>query len=298
MALTTPKEMRNLQLYAVLGDGVQPLPVPDETADFDSLYALLPGIALGVYSVLRTFDGHKFLDLTGHITRLRQSMTGLDWDPALLDEAALRRAIHEVCTSYPAPEARIRFDFLARPATALGTDSRLLLAIMPFTPPPPALYEQGVSLGVAQGLGRATPLLKTADFAQQRRTYSQQNNDNYYEYLLLDEAGRILEGTGSNFYAVRAGVVYTAESGILAGITRRIILDLLPQLGIPLRLEVVHIDDIGQLDEAAMSSSSRALLPVVAIEGKTVGNGRPGPISRRILAAYNEYVAGVVETAV
>jgi branched-chain amino acid aminotransferase len=55
-------------------------------------------------------------------------------------------------------------------------------------------------------------LLKTADFARQRRAYSQQNNGDYYEYLLLDEQGYILEGTGSNFYAVRDGVVYTAES--------------------------------------------------------------------------------------
>jgi branched-chain amino acid aminotransferase len=287
-----------MQLFAVHRDGAMSVPLPSDVTDFDALYDQLPGVALGVYSVLRTFEGNKFLDLTGHINRLRQSMAGLGWDPAWLDEVALRQAIHTTCTAYPSPEARIRFDFLAEPAVTLGTNSRLLLAIMPFTPPPPGLYEQGVTLGVARGLGRKRPLLKTADFAQQRRVYSQQNDGDYYEYLLLDEQGYILEGTGSNFYAVRDGVVYTAESGILAGITRRIILDLLPQLNIPLRLDPVHIDDIGQLDEAAMSSSSRALLPVVAIEGQTVGNGRPGPISRRILAAYNEYVAGAVETAV
>lgn len=290
--------MNLLQLFAVSTDRIMRLPVPEGAVEFDGLYASLPDVALGVYSVLRTFVGNKFLDLTGHIARLRRSMAGLGWNPAWLDEAALRWAIHTVCSAYPAPEARIRFDFLARPATSLGTNSRLLLAIMPFTPPAPELYERGVALGVAKGLGRANPLLKTADFALQRRTYSQQNSDDSYEYLLLDEQGYILEGTGSNFYAVRAGVVYTAESGVLAGITRRIILDLLPQLDIPLRLEPVHVDDVGQLDEAAMSSSSRALLPVVEIGGKMVGNGRPGPISRRILAAYNAYVAGVVETAV
>ncbi len=288
----------DLQLFAVLADSVQPLPVPAGAVDFDSLYDLLPDVALGVYSVLRTFEGNKFLDLAGHIARLRQSMVGLGWNDALLDEAALRQAIHETCTAYPAPEARIRFDFLAEPATALGTSSRLLLCLMPFTPPPPSLYEQGVSLGVAGELGRSNPSLKTADFARQRRIYSQQHQGSFYEYLLLDEGGYILEGTGSNFYAVRDGVLYTAESGILAGITRRIILNLLPDLNIPLRLEPIHIDDIGQLDEAAMSSSSRALLPVVEIEGQTIGNGRPGPISRRILTAYNDYVAGVVATAV
>ena len=286
------------QLFAVLPDRILLLPLPDGVSGFDDLYDPLPLSALGVYSVLRTFSGNKFLDLAGHIARLRQSMAGLGWDPTWLDEAALRQAIHTVATDYPAPEARIRFDVLAHPVPHLGIESRLLLAIMPFTPPAPSLYEQGVSLGLANGLDRKRPLLKTADFAQQRHQYSQQHQDNYYEYLLLDDKGYILEGTGSNFYAVQDGVLYTADTGILAGITRRIILDLLPQLDIPLRLEPVHIDQISQLDEAAMSSSSRALLPVVAIEGKLVGNGRPGPISRRILAAYNEYVAGVVKTAV
>jgi branched-subunit amino acid aminotransferase/4-amino-4-deoxychorismate lyase len=52
------------------------------------------------------------------------------------------------------------------------------------------------------------------------------------------------------------------------------------------------------LDEAAMSSSSRALLPVVEIAGQKIGDGRPGPITQRILAAYNEYVERKVETAV
>ncbi|MFO7536946.1 MAG: aminotransferase class IV [Chloroflexota bacterium] len=287
-----------MKLFAVLSDGVAPLPVPAGVTDFDALYEQLSGVVPGVYSVLRTFAGNKFLDLDGHIARLRHSMAGLGWPETLLDEAALRRALHQVCSAYPAPEARVRFDFLAEPGLTVGTSSRLLLAVMPFTPPPPELYEQGVALGVAKGLTRERPLLKTADFPPQRRAYSRQTHTNYYEYLLLDKQGYILEGTGSNFYAVRDGVVYTAESGILAGITRRIILDLLPPLGIPLRLEPVHIDEIGRLDEAAMSSSSRALLPVVAIEEQTVGDGHPGPVSRRILAAYQEYVSSAVTTAV
>jgi hypothetical protein len=199
---------------------------------------------------------------------------------------------------------RVRLDILAEPATSRGTDSRELLALQPFTPPPAELYETGVAVDYAHNLARHDPLIKRAEFAQRRLGVQggggteQTSHFTIHEHLLLSENGRILEGTGTNFYGVREGVVWTATEGVLEGITRRIILGLLPGLGIPLRLEAVHVDDVGRLDEAALSGSSRALLPVVEIAGQKVGDGRPGPISRRILAAYQDFVAKNIRPAV
>jgi branched-chain amino acid aminotransferase len=261
----------------------------------------------------------------------------------------LLRALHAVVTAaeWPlesGPEMRVRFDILAGPAEALGTTSRELIALQPFTPPPPELYETGVAVGFAPGLARERPLAKTADFAARRPatgwerppmadgrptqeepeatargsgegasflepgTWPLEPSSAVggrpsavvapYEYLLLDSAGRILEGTGTNFWAVRDGVVYTAGEGVLEGITREILLQLIGELGISLRLEAVDSGDIASLDEAALSGSSRALLPVVTIDGQTVGDGRPGPIMRRLLAAYNAFVAESVRTAI
>jgi branched-chain amino acid aminotransferase len=119
-----------------------------------------------------------------------------------------------------------------------------------------------------------------------------------YEYLLLDAGRRILEGSGTNFWAVRDGVVYTAGEGVLEGITREIVLQLISELGIPLRLEAVSADEIGSLDEAALSGSSRAFMPVVSIAGQQIGDGQPGPITRRILVAYNTFVAENIRTAI
>jgi branched-subunit amino acid aminotransferase/4-amino-4-deoxychorismate lyase len=141
--------------------------------------------------------------------------------------------------------------------------------------------------------------VKHAAFAQQRLAVQQSSafQSPIYEHLLLNQEGYILEGTGSNFYGIREGVVWTAVEGVLEGITRRIILQLLPPLGIPMRAEAVHRKDAGRLDEAALSSSSRALFPVVEIAGQQIGDGRPGPITRRILAAYQEYVAQHIRPA-
>lgn len=281
-----------VQLFVVEPGGIRPLPVPEHATSFDQLY---DGLELGVYSALRTFEHNKFLYLAHHIQRTRDSMALLGW-PDELDEARLRRGLHAACSQYPLPEARVRFDFLAAPPTHLDTDSRLLIGLMPFTPPPLELYQSGVRVDFAPDLARKTPLAKTADFAQKRRAY--EVGGAIYEYLLLSEQGEILEGTGTNFYGVLAGVFHTAGTGVLAGITRKIILDLAEQLDIPTSLEPITVAQIPQLTEAALSGSSRALLPVVQIGEQVVGNGRPGPICRQILAAYNEFVAREVKTAV
>jgi branched-subunit amino acid aminotransferase/4-amino-4-deoxychorismate lyase len=282
--------MTDFQLFAVTSTGPRPLPVPPAARRFSDLY---PGLALGVYSAFRTYDKNKFLHLEDHLARTCRSMALLGWE-CDFDETAVRQSLHTICTNAPYPEMRVRLDVLAEPAHSLGTDSRVLLALMSFTPPAPVIYEQGVKMDIASGLERDHPLIKTADFAIKRRTVA----STAYESLLVDEAERILEGTGSNFYAVRNGAVWTAGEGVLEGITRQIILELIAKLGIPLRLEPVMLADLPHLDEAALSSSSRALLPVVEIAGQMVGNGRPGPISQRILAAYNEYVERMVRTAV
>ena len=266
-ATATIGGMKAVQLFAVEQSGIRPLPVPDQVTGFDQLY---DGLALGVYSALRTFHHNKFLCLAHHIQRTRDSMTLLGW-PDELDEMRLRRGLHQTCSQYPLPEARVRFDYLAAPPHHLGTDSRLLIGLMPFTPPPPELYQNGVRVGFALDLARQNPLAKTADFAQKRRAYKV--GGEIYEYLLLSEQGEILEGTGTNFYGVIDGVFRTAGTGVLAGITRKIILDLAEQLNIPLSLEAVSMADIGQLSEAALSGSSRALLPVVQIGDQVVGNG-------------------------
>lgn len=332
--------MSQFQLFAVEDAGPRLLAVPPDAAQFADLYRDLP---LGVYDALRTFDHNKFLYLNRHLARTERSMALLGWDYRL-DRARLLRALHGIVTGSEWSEMRVRYDILAGAAETLGTSSRELIAIQPFSPPPPELYEQGVVVAFAEGLHRANPLAKTADFAAQRPVsaglaqledtrfeirdtttdegtettdHGQRTTDGRpenaeddpaavrglpsvvpYEYLLLDDGGRILEGTGTNFWAVRDGVVYTAGEGVLEGVTREILLQIIPDLGYPVRLEAVGVDEIGTIDEAALSGSSRAFLPVVEIAGQPVGDGRPGPITRRILAAYNAFVEENIRTAV
>lgn len=309
--------MSRFHLYAVEDGGPKALAIPANAAQFVDLYH---GLALGVYTALRTFDHNKFLFLNRHLVRTERSMSLLGWSYRL-DRARLLRALHDIVTGSDWPEMRVRIDVLAEPATSLGTTSRELIAIQPFTPPPAELYERGVTVDFASGLERENPRAKTAAFAEKRPTtgglkqlettpveLNPPAEDEAaaggpsvvepYEYLLLSPDGHILEGTGTNFWAVRDGVIYTAGDGVLEGITREIIFQLIESLALPLRLEAVHLDDIPALQEAALSGSSRAFLPVVEIAGRAIGDGRPGPISGRILDAYQRFVMDNIKPAV
>lgn len=286
--------MDELRLYAVTDKGAKQLVVPDGATDFLDLYR---DLALGTYSALRTFDHDKFLHLEWHIERTKRSMDlmGMSYR---WDEERFRRALHEVVSAFPAQDTRVRFDLLMQEATAVGSSSRELIALKTYKAVPKRYYERGVGADYAPKLQRDLALAKTAEFAEQRSHFAPGKDQDHYEYLMLDDSGLILEGTMTNFWAVRDGEVWTAGTGMLEGVTRKIILTLLPQLGIPLRLEAVSRDAIGELQEAAISGSSRAVMPVVSIDGEMVGDGRPGLVFERILKSYREYVTGEVKTAV
>ena len=284
------ERMTDLRFFAVTRAGPQSLPVPAQATGFDDLY---DGLPVGVYSALRTFEHNKFLGLAGHLARTERSMALLGWDYTL-DKEALRRALHEVCTAVSFPDSRVRYDVLAAPARQLGAESRVLLAVLP----PERLYREGVGLQLAPALHRENPLAKTADFAQRRRTYPPGDDDIAHEYLLLNAQGELLECTSVNFYGVRSDVVYTADEGILEGITRQILLDLMAELRIPVVFEPIHKNGIDRLDEAAISSSSRGWLPVTHIAGTTIGDGRPGPVSQQLIPAYADYLARHIKPAI
>lgn len=286
--------MSNNRLYAVTDEGIEELPIPESISDLTSLYA---GLDLGVYSALRTYDHNKFLALEAHLDRTEKSMALLGWEYAL-DRDRLKQALDAAVSAYPGRDARVRFDILSRPAQSLGSDSRELIALTPFRPEPKLYYTQGVGVDFVPSLVRYEPQAKTAEFAERRSRMLPARTQAHYEYLLLDEHENILEGTLTNFWAVRDGQVWTAGEDVLEGITRKILLDLIPAMGIPLYLQAVNKRDLPLLEEALLSGSSRAIVPVVRIASFEIGDGRPGPVSRQILRAYQAYVQDHIQTAV
>jgi branched-chain amino acid aminotransferase len=279
-------------LFAVEDQGPRALEVPAGVSGFDGLFA---GLQLGVYEALRTYRHNRFLELDEHIQRLKRSMARLDFDLDL-DEKRMRASLHEVCSDAPFANMRVRFDVLAAPATERGTATRELLSVVDFEPPPAALYATGVSVTTTNAITRQDPLAKTAAFVETRRRIERDSQD--YERLIVEPSGSILEGFSSNFYAVSDGVLMTAGEGVLEGVTRRIILSQAARLGITVCLQAPHQAELTRMHEAAISSSSRGLVPVVEIDGEPVGTGEPGPIITTLITAYDQHVARSIERAV
>ena len=281
-------------LYAIEDDAVVALPVLEPVAKAGN--GLYQGLELGVYSMMRTFEHCKFLHLEQHLARTRQSMQRLGWRYTW-NESCLRRCLDTVCDGAPFAEMRVRFDVLAAPGVALGTQSRELISLTAFTPPEPGLYERGVSVMTTAAIQRDDPLVKAASFVT-RRHGIEASAPRAYEHLIVDADGAILEGLSSNFYAMRQGVLYTAGDKVLEGVTRRIVLQCARELAIPVVLNAPRLNAVEQFDEAAISSSSRGLLPVVSINRQAVAQGAPGPLVCALRTAYDDYVSNHVCRAV
>lgn len=271
-------------LFAVHSDRVQPLAVP---AGAKSVHELFDDLPLGVYTGLRSFGRERFLGLDAHLDRTERCMRLLGWELEL-DRRALRRAIDEVVRAYPT-DAFVRIDVLTEPPHALGTDSRVLISISEVFELPERVFREGVAVEVADGLARPDPRIKTADFVIARRPFPL-NREDSFEHLLLDADGRVLECTSSNFYIVDEGQVRTSGVDMLEGITRRYVLRLCEELGLPVRLEAPLLAEALAADEAFLSSSTRGVVPVTRIAGQPVGDGRPGATTNHLLETYRALV--------
>jgi len=104
-----------------------------------------------------------------------------------------------------------------------------------------------------------------------------------------------IEGTASNFFGIFQGVVVTHPKTnlVLAGITRDVVLELCGNLGLPTRESPILESDLPKADELFVTSTTMEVTPVVQVDGRKVGDGKPGRITRRLQKAFREYVESI-----
>ncbi len=262
-------------------DGLQPVPYQAESlADAERFEP-----DDGVYTVTNTYQVFKVLKLDAHLDRLEDSAqrAGI---PLRLDRKRLRAALREMIGQAGFGDVRFRVTI------PRDQPDQPLLAVEPFQPPAPELYARGVRCVTIPDSARRDPTVKTTAWLHERERFALP--DGVYTGLLLDADGRILEGLSSNFYAVRDGTLWTAGAGVLPGIAQQIVLEIAPTV-LPVRREAVTLADLPHLEEAFITSSSRGILPVVAIDDVTIGDGQPGPRTCALRQAYLDWVAAHLE---
>ncbi len=240
----------------------------------------------GVYTVSNTYERTKTLLLDRHLDRLEESARREGF-PFRCDRKRLRSALRRMILESAFGDARFR---ISVPADA---PSEMILSIEPFQAPKPALIASGARCTTSAAV-RHHPGSKSSEWMHRRQALESEQPAGIYETFLLDKNGYLLEGASSNVYAILNGELLTATSGMLAGVSRMIVLAICQNV-IPLRGEAPNICDIDRINEVFLSSSSRGIIPVIEIDETPIGDGRVGPTTLALREAYQDWVAEHLE---
>lgn len=245
-----------------------------------------------VFEALRTYRGRPDA-LDSHLARLEQSCAILRIDLGV-PRAQLAREIERAVESVGAPECYLRImvtrgdrpDGLA--PRGAGAARRVILA-RPLSLPDPSLYERGIQ--VRSTTAPPSPLwagAKPAAYLNNMLALGSAQDAGADDAILLGAHGELLEGATSSLFLVKDGALLTPPLalGILPGITRDRVLASATTIGVPNREKLLHIHDAYRADELFLTSSVRLIVPVVSVDGMRVHDGQPGPVTRRIAAAY------------
>lgn len=108
------------------------------------------------------------------------------------------------------------------------------------------------------------------------------------EVIMLNEQGYVAEGSGDNIFVLKKGRLFTPPiySGALGGITRRVAMDLATEMAIPVSEVMLTRYDLFVADEVFLTGTGAEIIPAVEIDGRPIGDGTPGPVTRRMMEAY------------
>jgi branched-chain amino acid aminotransferase len=267
-----------------------------------------------VYEVVRTYGLAPF-ELGAHLRRLEASADRIalriPWSWDRLD-AELRRVI-EASRGGDAPEPaaapwnrgeRSVRVVVTRGSGEMGLDPALAVApavvviAMPVSGPPMQAYRSGVLAWPFGGPGAprrgGDPAAKTGEHLFHVLAVREARAHGAHEALLVDGAGCVTEGASSNVFAVHGGRLSTPPlaAGILAGVTRGVVLELAGELGIPVEERALPVPRLEEADEAFLTSTVREVLPVTRVGGRALGAGVPGPLTERLHRAFRARAGG------
>lgn len=253
----------------------------------------------GVYEVLRTYDGVPFL-FDRHMRRLRASASMLRLDVPISDAeigARFRDTMTAAGLGTPDQEAYIRilvtrgvgeitYDLAACP------EPTIVVIAKPHVDAPASAYADGVAVSLVGILRNhpesVSPRIKSNNLLNNALGSQEAFRRGAFEGVMRNYRGEIAECTTSNIFIVKDGVALTPplEAGLLAGITREFLFEVAREVGVPMREQVLHDADLLGADEAFLTSTTREIVPIVRVDERAIGAGRPGAITRQLLEAF------------
>ena len=272
-----------------------------------------------LYEVVRTFDGEP-VHLQEHLDRLFASAILCSMEIGQSRETLIqeiRRSV-ELFRRLPGCESREAYVRLviSRGVGKIGfglsnllTPTQYCLIVQPLEAPSTETFERGVHLGISKRMrndARALdPAMKSGNYLNSLLAYLETTTPQssglppIEDALLLDRFGFVTEGTTFNVFYVKKGIVVTSplDIGILAGITRQFTLENAKSLGIPAREVRFTPQHLKEADEVFLTSTTKDVLTVSRIDGQVIGQGKVGPITRKLKAAFVARIPEFIQSA-
>jgi branched-chain amino acid aminotransferase len=255
----------------------------------------------GIYETLRTYQRTPFL-FERHVRRLRQSASLMALTVPYTDGELLQAVERTMEADGGRGEAYIRVlvtrgegELTYNPA-ACPTPT-LVVIVKPFPAPPERTFTKGIRVSLV-GVRRnhplaLNPMIKSNNLLNNALAMQEALRHGGEEALMRNQAGELVECSQSNFFVVREGEVLTPPlaAGLLPGITREFVLELAGDLGMSARETTLRPEDLDTAAEAFITGTTREVTPVVAVDDLKIGDGAPGPITRRLLEEFRRRVA-------
>jgi len=271
----------SIPTFVLTPDGISTNPY-----QVSSLAAAVAHEPRGVYTVARTFHADHALLFDAHLDRLEESARLVNI-PLKIDREWLRAAMRELLHQAGYPDAKFRL------TVPRETPDLIYFAFERLNPVPEAIMRQGAHV-ITSPIVRENPVAKTTDWMIVRQPTFNNLPPGVYEAILVSKEGKVLEGLSSNFYGVLDGVLYTANEDVLGGITRKVLLEILPEI-VPVHLTALHQDDLPRLSDAMLTSSSRGVVPITCINHQPVGGGSVTPLITAIKDRYDAWTEVHIE---
>ncbi|HEY6362849.1 MAG TPA: aminotransferase class IV [Vicinamibacterales bacterium] len=253
----------------------------------------------GIYETLRTYNGRPFL-YERHMRRLRNSAAMMSLDIPFTD-MQLGAQIRDTtaATNLDGVEAYIRvlvtrgvgeltYDIKATPTPSV------VIIVKPLPEPPAEWYDEGVRVALV-GIVRnhpasVNPMIKSNNLLNQALAGQEAIRRGGFEGVMRNYKGELTECTTANLFVVKNGTALTPplESGLLPGITREFLFEVGREEGVDVREQVLRDDDLLSADEAFLTSTTREAVPIVKVDDHTIGSGKPGPVTKKLLKGFRD----------
>ena len=248
------------------------------------------------YDVVPVIDG-AFFRFDEYLTRFLSSMEDLHLDPGM-SKRDIKAALHQMVG-----KSSLRDSYVAmvcsrgKPKIAGSRDPRdcenhFFAWCVPYVHIiKPEIVEQGATAWIAQNAYRipensVNPLVKNYHWGDFTQGIFEAKDKNYETVILLDYDGNVTEGPGFNVFAVKDKVLITPDRGVLAGVSRKTVLEMADHLGIKTCVRSLSVEELLEADEVFLSSSGGGVIPIIRVNETIFGNGASGPISVQLNETY------------